>query len=53
MDLLERYTSEKLSVLQRECEMIREEVHINELDTHAPFAFVSAGTLANLTAASN
>ncbi|KAK9800287.1 hypothetical protein WJX73_004134 [Symbiochloris irregularis] len=39
MDFLERYTSDKLSVLQKECEMIREEVHINELDTHAPFAF--------------
>ena len=39
MDFLERYTNEKLRVLQKECEMIREEVHINELDTHAPFAF--------------
>ncbi|KAK9814910.1 hypothetical protein WJX73_001781 [Symbiochloris irregularis] len=39
MDFLERYTSEKLSVLQRECQLIREEVHMNELDTQAPFAY--------------
>lgn len=39
MDFLERYTSEKLGVLQRECQLIREEVHMNELDTQAPFAY--------------